>query len=112
MNRFFHLIACAFVVILIASCAPIPDVVPKGAYVSHSGRPPSHRPGGSWTAAKHRVRHAADHELRPWNDLPVTLDTEATGSIPTSPRTLLTSGGAEREDGSTTKPARLGLPRH
>src|SRR5436190_14756174 len=105
MNRFFHLIAWALVVIFIASCAPIPDVVPRGAYGSHSGRPSSHR-HESWTAAKHRVRHAADHELRPWNDIPVTPDTGTTGSIPTSPRTLVTSGGAEREDGSTSEAAR------
>ena len=100
MNRFLLLIACALAVFFISACAPIPDdMVPKDTYGSRSGTLYSqrHLPHRS---ARHKVRHATDHLLRPWNDLPAAPDTAATANIPTSSRTLVTSGAVERGDGS------------
>ena len=110
MNRFFLLIGSALAVFFISSCAPIPDgMVPKDTYGSLAGTLYSHRhlPQRS---ARHRVRHATDHLLRPWNDLPVAPDTAATASIPTSARTLVSPPGPlDAETDQTTEAPKLGV---
>jgi hypothetical protein len=82
MNRFFPFISCAFVGILVSSCAQNPHcMAPKPTYGSASGTP--HR------SAKHRhvalaqvpLRHpraaSEGHRrlLRPWNHLPAAPET-------------------------------------
>jgi hypothetical protein len=96
MNRFFPLISCAFVGILVSSCAQNPHrVVSKPAYGSASGTP--HRPAKRHHVAlaqvplRHLPQRAASEGhrrlLRPWNHLPAAPETPAPANAPTPPHT-------------------------
>ena len=96
MNRFFPLISCAFVGILVSSCAQNPHrVVSKPAYGSASGTP--HRPAKRHHVAlaqvslRHLPQRAASEGhrrlLRPWNHLRAAPETPAPANAPTPPHT-------------------------
>jgi hypothetical protein len=86
MNRFLPFISCAFVGILVSSCAQNPHcVVSEPAYGSASRTP--HRPAKRHHVAlaqvplRHPPRRAAGEgqrrPLRPWNHLPAAPETPA-----------------------------------
>jgi hypothetical protein len=110
MNRFLPLISCAFVGILVSSCARNPpSVVPKPAYGSASGTP--HRPAKRHHVAlaqlplRHPPQRAASEGhrrlLRPWNHLPAAPETPAPANATTPPHT----------DRPPPRPRRLRMPR-
>jgi hypothetical protein len=89
-------ISCAFVGILVSSCAQNPHrAVPEPAYESASGTP--HRPAKRHHVAlaqvplHHPPRRAASEGhrrlLHPWNHLPAAPETPAPANAPTPPNT-------------------------
>jgi hypothetical protein len=97
MNRFLPFISCAFVGILVSSCAQNPHrMVPEPAYGSASGT--THRPTKRHHVAlaqvllRHPPRRAASEGhrslLRPWDHLPAAPETPTpphTDHLPTDP---------------------------
>jgi hypothetical protein len=105
MNRFFPFISCAFVGILVSSCARNEPV-----YGSRSASP--HRPAKHHHVAlaqvplRHPPRRAASEgqrrPLRPWNHLPAASETPAPANATTPPI---------RTSWQPPRPRRLRMPR-
>jgi hypothetical protein len=108
MNRFFPFISCAFVGILVSSCARNEPV-----YGSRSASP--HRPAKHHHVALAQVplRHRAASEgqrrpLRPWNHLPAASETPAAANA-TTPHTdhLPAAPETPAPANATTPPIRI-----
>src|SRR4029077_17098706 len=92
VSRFFPFISCAFVGILVSSCAQNPHcMVPKPTYGSASGTPHRSAKHHHVALAQVPLRHpraaSEGHRrlLRPWNHLPAAPETPAPANATTPP---------------------------
>jgi len=94
MNRFFPFISCAFVGILVSSCARNPPSVVPVAYGSASGTPhrsaKHHHVALSQAPLRHPKAASEGHRrlLSPWNySAPANAATPHTDHLPAAPET-------------------------
>jgi hypothetical protein len=118
MNRFFPFISCAFVGILVSSCARNPPSVVPVAYGSASGTPhrsaKHHHVALSQAPLRHPKAASEGHRrlLSPWNySAPANAATPHTDHLPAAPETPAPANATTPPYGSPPdRPPCLGIP--